>query len=75
MTKLFEKALEAVRRLPPEAQDEIARAMLRLAAKDDEPEEIDPADLRAVLEGLAQAKRREFTDEAGVEAAFRRFER
>jgi len=75
MTKLFEKALEAVRRLPPEAQDEIARAMLRLAAKDDEPEEIDPTHLPAVLEGLAQAKRRDFTDEAAVEAAFRRFER
>jgi hypothetical protein len=75
MTKLLEKALEAVRRLPPESQDEIARAMLSLSGSDGEPEEIDPAHLPAVLEGLAQAKRGEFATDAEVEAAFRRFER
>jgi hypothetical protein len=31
MTKLLDKAFEAVRGLPPASQDEIARAMLRLA--------------------------------------------
>jgi len=75
MTKLLEQALEAVARLPAETQDEIARAMLRLAASDGEPEEIDPAHLPAVLEGLAQAKRREFASDAEVKAAFRRFDR
>lgn len=74
MTKLLERALEAVRRLPPSSQDEIARAMLQLAAGDGELEEIDAAHLPAVLEGLAQAKRREFATEAEVEAAFRRFD-
>jgi DNA-binding TFAR19-related protein (PDSD5 family) len=75
MTKLLERALEAVTRLSPDTQDEIARAMLRLAASDGEPEEIDAAHLPAVLEGLAQAKRREFASDAEVEAAFRRFDR
>jgi hypothetical protein len=75
MTKLLEKALEAVRRLPPDGQDEIARAMLTLVGNDGEPEEIDPAHLPAVLEGLAQAGRRQFSTDAEVEAAFRRFER
>ena len=75
MTKLLDQALEAVRRLPPAAQDDIARAMLQLAAGDNEPEEIDAAHLPAVLEGLAQAKRREFASDADVEAAFRRFDR
>jgi len=75
MTKLLEQALEAVRRLPPGSQDEIARAMLQLAASDGEPEEIDAAHLPAVLEGLAQAKRRRFASDAEVEAAFRRFDR
>jgi hypothetical protein len=75
MTKLLERALEAVRRLPPDSQDQIARAMLQLAAGDGEPEEVDAAPLPAVLEGLAQAKRREFTSDADVEAAFRRFDR
>jgi hypothetical protein len=75
MTKLLEQALEAVRQLPADSQDEIAAAMLRLAQGDGEPEPIEPAHLPAVLEGLAQARRREFSTEAEVEAAFRRFER
>ena len=75
MTKLLEQALAAVRRLSPESQDEIARVMLDLSSRDGEPEEIDAAHLPAVLEGLAQAKRREFATDAEVEAAFRRFDR
>jgi hypothetical protein len=75
MTKLLEKALEAVRRLPPDSQDEIARAMLNMASEEGEPEDIDPTHLSDVLESLAQAKRREFATDAEVEAAFRRFER
>jgi hypothetical protein len=74
MTKLLDKALEAVRRLPPSSQDEIARAMLNFAGNEGEPEAIDPAHLPSVLEGLAQAKRREFASDEEVEAAFRRFD-
>ena len=74
MIKLLEQALEAVQRLPADSQDEIARAMLILAQSDAEPEPIDPAHLPAVLEGLAQAKRREFASDAEVEVAFRRFD-
>jgi hypothetical protein len=75
MTKLLEQALETVRRLPPEAQNEIARAMLALAGDEGEPEAIDPAHIPDVLESLAQAKRRQFATDAEVEAAFRRFDR
>ena len=75
MTKLLEKALEAVRRLPANSQDEIAREMLRLAQGDAEPEPVDPAHLPAILQGLAEAKQREFATDAEVEAAFRRFDR
>jgi hypothetical protein len=75
MTKLLEKAVEAVRQLPAESQDEIARTMLALAGDDGKPEEIDPAHLSDVLESLAQAQRRTFATDAEVEAAFRRFER
>jgi hypothetical protein len=74
MTKLLEKALEAVSRLPSESQDEIARAMLQLARSGDEPEAVDAAHLPAVLEGLAQSQRRAFASDTEVEAAFRRFE-
>lgn len=75
MTKLLEKALETVRQLPPDSQDEIARAMLTLAGDEGEPEEIDPSHLSDVLESLAHARRREFATDAEVEAAFRRFDR
>jgi hypothetical protein len=74
MTKLLQKALEAVRRLPPESQDEIARAMLILAEDEGEPEAIDPKHLPDVLESLAQARRRQFATDAEVEAALRRFD-
>ncbi len=73
MTKLLERAIEAARCLPPDNQDDIARAMLSLIGDPSEPEEIDPADLAEILEGLAQARRGEFASEADVEAAFRRF--
>ena len=75
MTKLLERALEAVRLLPDDSQDEIARAMLLLAGNDLTPETIEPEHLSDVLESLAQAKRREFATDAEVEAAFRRFDR
>lgn len=75
MTKLLEKVLQAVRQLPADSQDEIARAMLALTANAGEPEEIDPAHLPAVLEGLAQANLRQFASDVEVEAALRRFER
>jgi hypothetical protein len=73
MTKLLEKAVEAVRQLSAEDQDEIARAMLNLAHQSD-PEPIDPAHIPAILEALAQAERGDFATDEEVEAAFRRFE-
>jgi len=48
---------------------------LSLADREAEAEDIDPAHLSDVLEGLAQARRREFATDAEVEAAFRRFEK
>jgi hypothetical protein len=73
MTKLLEKAVETVSQLPPEEQDEIARAMLRLAAQDDEAEEIPEEHLGHLLEGLRQSLRGEFAQDDQVEALFRRF--
>jgi hypothetical protein len=68
MTKLLEQAIEGVRRLPLDSQDEIARAILHLAESEAEAEPVDPAHLTALLEGLAQAKRREFATDDEVEA-------
>ena len=74
MTKLLEKALEAVRRLPPDGQDQIALAMLNLSGHGREPEPVEPLDLPFVLEGLMQAERGQFASRAEIEAALRRFE-
>lgn len=74
MTKLLDQALEAVRRLPHDTQDEIARTMLELVGNEGEPQPIDDSHLPAVVQGLAQAQRREFATDAEVEAAFRRFD-
>jgi hypothetical protein len=74
MTKLLERALAAVRRLPANTQDEIARAMLVLAGDEAGLEPIDPAHLPDVLESLAQARRRQFATDGEVEATFRRFD-
>jgi hypothetical protein len=74
MTELLERAIEVVRRLPQSSQDDIARAILDLAAVEAGPEPIDAAHLPAVLEGLAEADKREFATDEEVEAAFRRFD-
>lgn len=74
MTKLLDKALEVVRRLPEGSQDDIARAMLHLAAGEGEPEPVEQAQLSAVLQGIAQAKRRQFASDDEIEAALRRFD-
>jgi hypothetical protein len=75
MTELLEKALEAVRQLPPDTQDQIALAMLRLSGNEDAPEEVDAAHLSAVLEGLAQARHGLFASDSDIEAAFCRFDK
>jgi hypothetical protein len=46
-----------------------------LAGSEVEVEPVDPTHLAVVLEGLAQAKRREFATDDEAEAAFRRFDR
>ncbi|EHK53722.1 hypothetical protein [Allomesorhizobium alhagi] len=73
MNQLLEKAVEAVRQMPPDDQDKIARLMLSLAEGDQSPEQTDPTHLPDILESLAQLRRGEFASDADVEIAFRRF--
>jgi hypothetical protein len=73
MSQLLEKAVEAVRRMPSDDQDRIARLMLSLAESDQSPEQTDPTHLPDILESLAQLRRGEFVSDADVETAFRRF--
>ncbi len=74
MPHTIEQAIEALRNLSPARQEELAGYICHLAADEREPEEIDPAHLPAVLEGLAQLKRGERAAPDEVEAAFRSFD-
>ena len=68
-TPTIEQAIEALRNLPPQRQQELAGYIVQLAADHREPENIDPADLAAVKQGLAQANRRQFATPERVAAA------
>ena len=77
MTKLLDKAIEAVRVLAPEEQDGIARTMLALAQdlEDEEGEEIDPVHLKAIDRGLEDMRQGRFATDEQVKALFRRSEK
>jgi len=72
MTKLLEKALEAVRQLPTDGQDEIARTMLALAggSVDGEPVPLTPDERAASARSKAAAGRGEFASEDEVRAVW-----
>ncbi len=68
-TPTIDQAIDALRKLSPKRQQELAGYIYHLAHDDREPEDIAPADLPAVLEGLEQAKRRQFASPERVAAA------
>jgi len=64
MTRLLDQALEVARRLPADAQDEIARVVLRLTGADDEPPmPLTPNEQTAVAASKSAAARGEFATE------------
>ena len=71
MPATIDQAIEALRHASPQRQSEIADYVIQLAG--DAPEDIDPAALPAVLEGMAQAKRGEFATDEQVAEVFARF--
>jgi hypothetical protein len=65
MTKLLDEAVEAVRRLPSDDQDDIARAIMQLAGADlAAPVVLSPEEREAIVRSKAAVSRGEFaTDE------------
>jgi hypothetical protein len=65
MTKLLDQALEAVRDLPPDVQDDIARIVLELAGSGDAAlVSLSANERAAIAESTTAARRGEFaTDE------------
>jgi hypothetical protein len=71
MTKLLEQAVEAARNLPPDAQDDIAHVVLRLAGADDEPPvPLTPDEQSAIAVSKAAAARGEFATDDQVRAVW-----
>ena len=73
MTELLKKAISSVRGLTSQEQDEVARMILAMTDQE-AAEPIVDAHLDGVLEGLEQAKRREFASDEELAAVLRRFD-
>ena len=69
MTKLFERAVETVRALPPETQDALARLVLQLAQEDDQPPiPMSVEEETSFEELIAEAERGEFVSDQTIQA-------
>jgi hypothetical protein len=75
MTLLLEQALEAARSLPPGAQDEIARVVLRLAGTADEgpPIRLTESEQQAIDRSKVAAARGAFASDDAVRAVWGRY--
>ena len=73
MTKLLDQALEAVRVLPPDAQDDIARLVLQLARDDAELVALSPDERAAISASKAAAARGEFATDEQVRATWAKY--
>ncbi len=69
MTKLMQKALDALNRLPEDKQDEIAEYILSIS---DEPVRLTEEERTAVKRGRADVKAGRFASDEEVEATFKR---
>jgi hypothetical protein len=70
MTKLLDQAIEAVRILPPNEQDDIARLLLQLARDDAEPVALSPDERAAISRSKDAAAHGEFADDEQVRATW-----
>lgn len=71
MTKLLEQALEAVRVLPSDVQDEIARILLQLTgSKDAGPVPLSAEERTAIAVSRAAAARGEFATDEEVKSVW-----
>jgi hypothetical protein len=74
MTELLEQAVEVVRDLPPEVQDDLARILLQLAGKDQPVVQLSAAEEASLAESLAQADRGEFATDEQVRAIWAKYD-
>lgn len=71
MTKLLDQAIEGVRDLPPDAQDEIARILLHLTDRQEAlPVRLSPDERDAIAASKAAAARGEFAADEEVRSVW-----
>jgi len=71
ITKLLDEAVEAVRRLPSDDQDDIARTIIQLAGSDlQAPVVLSPEEREAIAHSKAAAGRGEFATDEQVRAVW-----
>jgi predicted transcriptional regulator len=68
MTKLLEQAVEVVRDLPPEVQDDLARILLQLVGKEQPVIQLSVEEDASLAESLAQADQGKFATDEQVRA-------
>jgi hypothetical protein len=68
MTALLEQAVKAVRVLPDEVQDDLARMLLQLAGVDQPVYELTPEEAADIDASLAEAERGDFATDEEVRA-------
>ena len=68
MTQLLEHAVDIVRGLPPETQDDLARVLLQLAGEDQPMIQLTAEEEASFEESLEQAERSEFATDEQVRA-------
>ena len=74
MTDLLEQAIERVRTLPPETQDDFARVLLRLAGQDSEQVyQLTPEEEADLDEAEKEIARGEFATDEEVAAVLGRY--
>jgi hypothetical protein len=68
MTRLLEQAIETVRVLPDDVEDDLARTLLQLAGVEQPPYELTPEEAADIDASLAEAERGEFATDEEVRA-------
>jgi hypothetical protein len=70
MTKLLDRAVEAARNLPPDAQDEIARLVLQIAGDEEPPIALTAGERAGIALSKEAAARGEFATDEQVRAVW-----
>jgi hypothetical protein len=73
MTKLLDAAVETVRRLPPETQNDLARALLQMAGEEQPAIVLTPEEAASFDESLRQAERGQFATDEEVRAIWAKY--